>query len=112
MPDVAERMSQAGERASTSGGTGWSQTAGGTGHGYAREHSEGTVARAIEQQTAKIPSDWFLWAALGCMGASLFLHLSGNKEDAQFIGQWPPCFLLLGLYNKVVKVAGSDRVTV
>jgi hypothetical protein len=24
------------------------------------EHREGTVARSIEQQTAKLPSDWFL----------------------------------------------------
>jgi hypothetical protein len=27
------------------------------------EHAEGTVARTIEQQTAKLPSDFFLWAA-------------------------------------------------
>ena len=27
------------------------------------DHTEGVVARTIEQQTAKIPSDVFLWAA-------------------------------------------------
>ena len=31
----------------------------------AKEHSEGVVAKTIEQQTAKLPSDVFLWAALG-----------------------------------------------
>ena len=41
-------------------------------------------------------------------GASL--HLLGRKEDAQFVGHWAPTFLILGLYNKIVKVAGSDRV--
>lgn len=29
------------------------------------EHKEGKVAKAIEEQTAKLPSDLFLWAALG-----------------------------------------------
>ena len=29
------------------------------------EHEEGAVARAIEQQTAKLPSDIFLWLAAG-----------------------------------------------
>ena len=75
----------------------------------AREHSEGFVARAIEQQAARIPSDWFLWGALGAMGASLFLQCSGRKEESNFIGQWAPSLLILGLYNKIVKVAGSDR---
>lgn len=76
-----------------------------------RQHSEGVVAKTIEQQTAKLPSDVFLWAALGSIGVSLIFELSGNKEKAHFVGQWVSPFLLLGLYNKVVKVAGSDRVS-
>jgi hypothetical protein len=75
----------------------------------AREHSEGTVARAIEQQTAKLPSDLFLWAAVGSIGLSAFLQLSGRKEDSNFVGHWAPTFLILGLYNKIVKTVGSDR---
>jgi hypothetical protein len=75
----------------------------------AREHSEGSVARTIEEQTAKAPSDLYLWAALGSMGASLMLQLTGKKEDGLFVGQWAAPFLILGVYNKLVKVAGSDR---
>jgi len=75
----------------------------------AEEHSEGSLARTIEQQTAKLPSDLFLWAALGSMGGSLLLQCMGKRDESLFVGQWAPCFLLLGLYNKVVKVAGSDR---
>jgi hypothetical protein len=75
----------------------------------AREHSEGPVARTIEEQTAKIPSDIYLWAALGSMGTSLALQLTGKKEESLFVGQWAAPFLLLGVYNKLVKVAGSDR---
>lgn len=76
----------------------------------ARQHSEGVVARTIEDQTAKLPSDIFLWAALGSMGASLFLKIAGDNEKSLFVGQWAAPLLTLGLYNKLVKVAGSDRV--
>jgi len=72
------------------------------------EHQEGVVARTIEQQTAKLPSDLFLWAALASMGGSLVLQLMNKKEESNFVGMWAPSFLLLGLYNKLVKVAGSD----
>jgi hypothetical protein len=72
------------------------------------EHEEGIVARAIEQQTAKLPSDTFLWAAVGSIGASLALKAAGRDHASLFVGQWAPTFLILGLYNKLVKVAGSD----
>ena len=73
------------------------------------EHTEGPVARAIEQQTARLPSDTFLWMAGGSIAASLTLKLMGRDKDALFVGQWAPTFLILGLYNKLVKVAGSDN---
>jgi hypothetical protein len=72
------------------------------------EHKEGPVARAIEEQTAKIPSDVFLWAALGAMAVSAALQIAGQRHKSLFIGQWPAPFLLLGLYNKIVKLEGHD----
>jgi hypothetical protein len=74
-----------------------------------KEHKEGPVARAIEEQTAKLPSDLFLWAALGSMGVSLALKIMKKDEEALFVGQWPAPFLLLGLYNKLVKLEGHDK---
>ncbi|HEU4765937.1 MAG TPA: hypothetical protein VFS77_01145 [Pyrinomonadaceae bacterium] len=74
-----------------------------------QQHSEGTVARTLEQQTAKLPSDVFLWAAFGSIGASALLQLMGQKKASLFVGQWVSPFLLFGVYNKIVKVAGSDR---
>ena len=71
------------------------------------EHAEGKVARTIEQQTAKLPSDTFLWAAFGSIGLSLTLEMMGKQQAANFVGHWAPTFLILGLYNKIVKVAGS-----
>jgi hypothetical protein len=72
------------------------------------EHTEGRVATAIEEQTAKLPSDIFLWAALAAMGASLTLKLVGKPHTSLFVGQWPAPFLLMGLYNKLVKLEGHD----
>jgi hypothetical protein len=72
------------------------------------EHREGSVARSIEQQTAKLPSDTFLWSAVGAMGLSLVLQATGNKHAGNFVGQWAPTLLILGLYNKMVKLHGSD----
>jgi hypothetical protein len=72
------------------------------------EHREGKVATAIEEQTAKIPSDVFLWAALGSMAVSLTLQIIGQRHKSLFIGQWAAPFLLLGLYNKIVKLEGHD----
>ncbi|MEP6960623.1 MAG: hypothetical protein ABI995_00990 [Acidobacteriota bacterium] len=73
-----------------------------------KDHREGPVARAIEQETAKLPSDTFLWAALGAIGASAILQLIGKREVSNFIGQWAPTLLIFGLYNKMVKQHGSD----
>lgn len=74
------------------------------------EHREGTVARSIEQQTAKLPSDTFLWGAIGAIGASLVLMAMGEEKKANFIGHWAPTILILGLYNKMVKLHGSEGV--
>jgi len=71
-------------------------------------HAEGPVARAIEEQTAKFPSDLFLWAAGASVVGSLILQVTGRKEDAVFVGQWAPTLLILGLYNKLVKIAGHE----
>ena len=73
------------------------------------DQREGPVARNIERQTSKLPSDFFLWGALGAMGLSLVMQGTNRPHRAQFIGQWVPTLLLFGVYNKIVKVAGSDR---
>lgn len=72
-------------------------------------HSEGQVARAIEQQTARLPSDTFLWMAVGAMAASATLQAMGSRHASLFVGQWAPTLLIFGLYNKLVKQLGSDR---
>ena len=55
--------------------------------GDAWSQSEGAVARSIEEQTSKLPSDTFLWAAVGATGFSLALQMSGKKDVSLFLGQ-------------------------
>lgn len=78
--------------------------------GARKEHREGIVARSIEQQTAKLPSDLFLWAALGSIATSLILQMVGEDRKANFVGHWAPTFLTLGIYNKLVKLHGSEGI--
>ncbi|HEY0705721.1 MAG TPA: hypothetical protein VGG33_02935 [Polyangia bacterium] len=72
------------------------------------EHSEGLIARMIEQQTAKIPSEVFLVAALGSMAASLLLETRHSPRLANFVGMWAAPLLVMGVYNKLVKIAGTS----
>ncbi|MGC1630660.1 MAG: hypothetical protein WA749_00970 [Gelidibacter sp.] len=73
------------------------------------EHNEGEVTKSIENETAKLPSDLFLAASVTAMAASLTLKLFGKRNSALFVGQWASPFLLLGIYNKLVKLEGHDQ---
>jgi hypothetical protein len=72
------------------------------------QYPESQTATAIERQTAKLPSDLFLYAAGASIATSLTLKIMGRSKDALFVGQWAPTFLVLGLYNKMVKRFGTD----
>ena len=72
------------------------------------EHEEGELTKSIEHFTSQVPSGVFLAAGLACIPISALLYLGGRKSDAHFVGHWVPTILILGLYNKLVKVAGSD----
>lgn len=75
---------------------------------YNPEHREGPVASAIEEYTAKIPSDIYLWSALGSITLSAALKAMDKNDEALFVGQWAAPFLLFGIYNKLVKQLGHD----
>ncbi|SDS34378.1 hypothetical protein [Christiangramia echinicola] len=73
------------------------------------DHSEGSLTKSIEHETSKLSSALFLGAAITSMGASLALRLMKRKNSALFVGQWAAPFLLLGMYNKLVKLEGHDK---
>lgn len=73
------------------------------------DKTEGEFIKSIEKQTAKLPSGLFVSAAILSMGASLTLKLLDKQKTALFVGQWAAPFLLLGIYNKLVKLEGHDQ---
>jgi hypothetical protein len=76
------------------------------------DHLEGQATKAIEKQTSKIPSGVYLALAVGSMALSAAFATSSKRKDiANFVGLWAPSFLMLGLYNKIVKTVGSDSQT-
>lgn len=73
-----------------------------------RGQQEDRVTGMIESQTSKIPSTGYLAAAIGSMAGSAILKIMHKDELALFVGQWAPAFLILGVYNKLLKQQGSD----
>ena len=73
------------------------------------DHQEGKTTKAIEKQTSKIPSGAYLAMAVGSMALSAAFAVSPKRKGmANFVGLWAPTFLMLGIYNKIVKTQGSD----
>ena len=72
------------------------------------QYREGELTRRIEQQTAKIPSVGYLGLAIGSIVLSSGLAIFAERKTfANFVGLWAPTFLLLGIYNKMVKLEGG-----
>jgi len=72
---------------------------------------ESKVVKAIEEQTAKLPSDIFLWSGLGGLFLGAFTRMIGLKSAGQFLGQAAICTLIIGVYNKISKTEGSDKLS-
>jgi hypothetical protein len=69
---------------------------------------EGDLTKMIESQTSRIPSGAFLTVAAGAIALSALMMLLGKRNVANFVGQWVPTILIMGLYNKLVKIEGSE----
>ncbi|WP_433932479.1 hypothetical protein AB3662_48065 [Sorangium cellulosum] len=68
------------------------------------QKNEGKVTTKIEERTAKVPSGAYLGLAIGSMVLSAGFMLAGKKQIANFVGQWVPSLLVIGIYNKLVKI--------
>ena len=71
--------------------------------------TEDTFTKTIEKQTASMPSSMYLGVAVGAMAISLALQLGGGGKWGNFIAQWVPTWLIIGVYNKLVKLEGHDQ---
>lgn len=77
----------------------------------AGQASEDQFTASIEQYTSQLPSSAYLGLAIASILGSVSFQLAGKKHEALFVGQWVAPFLLLGIYNKMVKQHGSDAET-
>jgi len=63
------------------------------------------ISRKFEEQAEKTPSFPFVAGALGSIALSAGFMLAGRREAANFVGQWVPTLLLIGVYNKLLEVS-------
>ena len=77
----------------------------------AGEAQEDQVTAQIEKYTAQVPSSIFLGAAIASILGSITFKIAKKEHEALFVGQWVAPFLILGLYNKMVKQHGSDATS-
>ncbi len=75
------------------------------------EAQEDQVTAAIEKFTSKVPSSIFLGAAIASILGSVAFKVAKKDSEALFVGQWVAPFLILGLYNKMIKQHGSDATS-
>jgi len=65
------------------------------------------TAQGVQEQyflvTDEVPEQVWYWAALGSIVASATLFLMGKRDWSIFVGQWPPTFLLFGLFHKILR---------
>ena len=63
----------------------------------------GETQRAFFRVTDDVPEEAWYWLALASIGVSAWLKLGKKDHWALFVGQWPPTFLLFGLYHRLLR---------
>jgi hypothetical protein len=66
----------------------------------------GNVAQSADGQTA---SDPFLWPALGAVGVSFILRVTGKTTAAKRVGLLASMFFACGLCHKMIRSLGSHE---
>ncbi len=67
------------------------------------------LPRRLRITQRQIPSSAYLGVALGAMALSLVCQATGQGKWGNFIAQWVPTWLIIGVYNKLVKLEGHDQ---
>ncbi len=71
-------------------------------------HDSSNPQSGLFQIVDQIPGQVWYTLGIGSIIASALLQLAGQKNWADFVGKWPPTFLLVGLYHKLVR-PGSEH---
>ena len=53
--------------------------------------------------TDSVPEQTWYWLAVGSIIVSAVLKLSNKDNWALFVGQWPPTFLLFGIFHRILR---------
>ena len=67
----------------------------------------GGAQQSFFRVTDSIPEETWYWLALGSIGVSAVLKAMEKDHWALFVGQWPPTFLLFGLYHRLLRPSKS-----
>jgi hypothetical protein len=67
------------------------------------------IDKSVKEYAASMPSAAYLGVAAGAMILSLVCELTGRNKWGNFIAQWVPVCLIIGVYNKLVKLEAHDQ---
>lgn len=63
------------------------------------------------QAPEKVPTNLYLGLAMGSILVSLVLFLVKKKDKALFVGLWPPTFLSLAMFYKLLHPSSETTMT-
>lgn len=63
----------------------------------------GSAQQEYFRVTDSVPEQTWYWLALISILASAALKASEKDNWSLFVGQWPPTFLLFGIFHRVVR---------
>jgi hypothetical protein len=67
------------------------------------------ATRTMEDRFTKtVPSSGFLGIAVGAMALSLMFKATGKGKWGNFVANWVPTLLIVGLSNKLVRLNGHN----
>ncbi len=53
--------------------------------------------------TDNVPEQTWYWLAVGSIITSAVLKLMEKNDWSLFVGQWPPTFLLFGIFHRLLR---------
>ena len=62
-----------------------------------------TPQESFFRATDSVPEEGWYWLALASIVFSATLKLMGKDNWSIFVGQWPPTFLLFGVYHRLIQ---------
>jgi len=72
-------------------------------NGFSEKFKESKVAETIEKVRKEVPTDKFLWLAIGVMGVAVTMQALRMKHASLLVGQLAPSLLAMGLYKKLTE---------